>query len=183
MTKPAVVLVSGMPAAGKSTLAVLLTERLHVPLVAKDQIKESLTRVAGMPADRAESMALGARTMGALFELAAAHVQRGIGIVLECNFRPQAMPALLALGADATVVNVQCTVDGDAAIERYRARALTRHGAHVEDAVLAEADASVWAAVHQLPDADIPRLVVDTTDGYDPSLDAIIHWVEKEIAC
>ena len=42
MTPPLLVVVSGMPSSGKTTVAEELARRLRLPLIAKDAIKESL---------------------------------------------------------------------------------------------------------------------------------------------
>jgi predicted kinase len=180
--RPPLVLVTGMPASGKTTLAGTLHAALHVPLLAKDEVKEALTRVAGTPADRAESRVLGAHTMTVLYELAAAHLERGVGIVLECNFRRGlAEPGLRPLVEVSRCVEVHCVVDGQVAIERYRARASGRHGAHAEEEVLAEADPAVWAAVHPVLDLGVPVLEVVTSDGYEPGMNEIVEWVERHM--
>jgi predicted kinase len=181
--KPPLVLVTGAPATGKSTLADALRLALHLPLVAKDDVKESLTRVAGVPADRAESQVLGSRAIGALFELAAEFLDRGVGIVLECNFKRWLSDAALApLVARSCAVDLHCNTPVEVIGDRMRARAAGRHGAHHDLVVLAETDLSTWPAVHAL-ELDVPRLEVDTTDGYEPSLDAIVAWVEREVRC
>ena len=183
MILPPLVLVSGMPATGKTTLVAHLRTALHLPLLAKDDVKESLSRVAGMPADRAESQALGARTMTALFELAGAFLDRGVGIVFECNFKRRLSDAELApLLAVSRAVNVHCEVPFELVEARIRARAAGRHGAHFDVDAISESAPVTWSLVHTL-DLGIPRLVVDTTDGYAPDLGAIVAWVEENISC
>jgi predicted kinase len=183
--RPPLVLVSGMPGAGKSTLAARLGERLHLPVVAKDPIKEALTRVAGLPSSLAESRSIGARGMDALWAIAGAHLDVGVGVVLESNFKTGLSAQYLApLVERSRAVDVHCAIAGGLAIERYRSRAGSRHGAHIEHAVLGEASPEGWEAEHAAVDLHgVPVLMVDTTDGYSPSLDAIIEWVEERISC
>lgn len=40
-----------------------------------------------------------------------------------------------------------------------------------------------WRDAHAPLDLGVPVLEVDTTDGYAPSVDAIISWVEERITC
>jgi adenylate kinase family enzyme len=42
------VVVSGAPGSGKSTVASALAERLHLPLLSLDDVKEALADVLGM---------------------------------------------------------------------------------------------------------------------------------------
>ncbi len=61
---PALLLVTGPPAAGKTTIAAALAERLDLPLLAKDTLKEALAGPLGV-IEQAGSRRLGA----AVFEL------------------------------------------------------------------------------------------------------------------
>jgi predicted kinase len=81
----AVVVVSGAPGAGKSTLAVPLARALGFPLVSKDVIKESLFDSLGqVDADPlASSRRLGAAAMELLWRLAA----ECPSVLIEANFR------------------------------------------------------------------------------------------------
>ena len=84
--KHRIVLVSGPPASGKTTLARPLAERLGFALLSKDDIKESLfTALDGPPGDVAFSRSIGAASMDLLWALAP-HCP---AVVLEANFRAQ----------------------------------------------------------------------------------------------
>jgi hypothetical protein len=87
LTGPAgrrVVIVSGPPAAGKSTIAGPLAAELGFTLIAKDRIKETLHDALGSAAeaDLAWSQRLGATAMELLWTLA----QDAPAVVLEANF-------------------------------------------------------------------------------------------------
>ena len=86
LTRPArrLVLVSGPPAVGKTTLAVPLAAELGFALLAKDRIKETLHDALGFDAGLAWSRRLGAATMELLWALAA----DAPAAVLEANFWP-----------------------------------------------------------------------------------------------
>ena len=80
------VLVSGAPGAGKTTLAVPLAAELGFTLLCKDRIKETLHDGLGAPEpDLAWSRRLGAAAMELLWALAA----DAPAVVLEANFRPR----------------------------------------------------------------------------------------------
>ena len=67
-TERIVVVVTGLPASGKTTLSRRLSEALRLPLLSKDLVKESLFDVLGVN-DRAWSLQLGAATMEVLWSL------------------------------------------------------------------------------------------------------------------
>ena len=78
---PLVVVVTGPPAAGKTTVARELAARLRLPLVAKDTIKEALFDGLGT-GDLAWSQRLGEATYLAMLGIAEESVTAGAGLVL-----------------------------------------------------------------------------------------------------
>jgi predicted kinase len=156
--KRRIVLVSGAPGAGKTTLAVPLARELGLPLVAKDYIKESLwDSIAPPQGDLAWSRRLGGAAMEVLWAVAA----RAPGAVLEANFRPHSeleRGRLLAL--DAHLVEVYCRCTGAEAARRFARRAAARHSAHVlstlSPELLAEFDGPVGLGPVIEVDTELP---------------------------
>lgn len=137
-----IVLVSGAPGVGKTTLAIPLAAQLRFPLISKDEIKESLwDALEPPPEDRAWSHRLGSAAMEVMWRLAA-HAPQA---VLEANFRPHSSRECSRLAAlDARIIEVYCHCSPGEAARRYEARAPTRHATHVirefPDSFLAEFD-------------------------------------------
>jgi uncharacterized protein len=128
----AVVVVSGPPGAGKTTLAVPLAAALGFPLLSKDVIKESLFDVLGhVDTDLVgSSRRLGAASMELLWRLAA----QCPAVVIEANFRsgsPYEREQLRALSSHP--VEVYCRVPTDLAAARYADRGARpdHHPVHV----------------------------------------------------
>jgi hypothetical protein len=92
ITAPLSVVVSGPPGAGKSTLARRLVREVHLPLVAKDTIKEALMSVLPVRDIEASGL-LGRASMAVLFALAA---ESPIGALIEANFRRSLSGASIA---------------------------------------------------------------------------------------
>jgi predicted kinase len=163
-----VVLVSGAPGAGKTTLAIPLAAELGFALLRKDRIKETLHDALGAPApDRAWSRRLGAAAMELLWALGA----DAPAVVLEANFRPHSAyerGRITALGG--RVVEVNCWCPPELAADRYALRAAVSHAVHVQTSLspadLAEFDRPVG----------IGKLItVDTTGPVDiPALAAAV---------
>src|SRR5262245_37240382 len=81
-----VVMVSGAPGAGKSTVAKPLAEALGFALLSKDLIKETLfDALGGRSNDFEFSRQIGGAAMEVLWALAARCPQ----VVIEANFRPK----------------------------------------------------------------------------------------------
>jgi predicted kinase len=124
-----VVLVTGAPGSGKTSLARPLAAELGFALLSKDLIKETLHDGLGAPVpDRAWSRRLGAAAMELLWTLAA----DAPTVVLEANFRPQsAYERNRILALSACLVEVNCACPPELAARRYTERAATCHPVHV----------------------------------------------------
>lgn len=159
-----IVLVSGAPGAGKTTLAVPLASELGFPLLSKDDFKETLWDELDLPpGDRTWSRNIGGAAMAVLWTLAA----RCPTAVLEAPFRPKsALERGRLASLDAQFVEVHCSCTPAVAIRRYNTRAHERHPTHVLQVLtpehLAEFDGSMRVGpvidVDTEEIVDIPRL-------------------------
>jgi predicted kinase len=155
-----IVLVTGAPGVGKSTLARPLAEDLRFPLLGKDHIKETLHDSLQAPADLESSRRLGAAAMRLLWALAA----RCPEAVLEANFlprHPDTRPHLDSLAAK--VVEVHCSCPPEEAARRYAERSATTHPVHVVRELSPEV-----LAQYDRPLGYGPVITVDTTRPTDP---------------
>ena len=176
---PLLVVVSGAPGSGKTTLATRLSEELGLTLLAKDHIKEALAEAVGLPDDVAGSQRLGRAAYAATFSLAADSLAADRGVVLESNFRRgSSEPEIAALGSWETRL-VHCTAPAGVAARRYESRfeAGERHPVHLDSERRAGLTEDLTAGRFEPIELGCPTLVVDTTSGYRPSLEEILTFV------
>lgn len=175
MTGRQLVLISGAPGAGKSTLAFPLAAELGMPLITKDVIKETLHDIMGpvRPDPWDSSRAMGAAAMELMWRLGAMAPR----IVLEANFRhahPVERDRITALSD--TPVEVYCRVPPEVAAARFAARNSIpdKHPVHVASSMPLD-----WFEHFQQPMGLGPVLEVDTTASVDVA--AVARWVSEAL--
>jgi predicted kinase len=133
------ILVTGLPGTGKTTLARALASRYRIPIICKDTIKEPLLDLLGGAPDRTASRKLSDASFAVMFALAREVLTAGNDLILEGNFRPnEHEPDVEALNVLRTA-QVLCRAPEPARLARLKARATdpTRHTGH-RDAESAE---------------------------------------------
>jgi predicted kinase len=135
-----VLIVTGPPASGKSSLAHQLATALGLPLLSKDLFKESLFDSLGW-GDRDWSRRLGSASMQLLYRSAEALLAAGQSVVLEAPFRGEwDTDPLRALAErfSCQPVQVVCCAPGPLLVERFRSRIESgqRHPGHTDPAWL-----------------------------------------------
>jgi predicted kinase len=189
MGQPPLVIVNGAPGSGKSTLAGKLAKALHLPLLMKDDFKETLydTVGAGGASGLEWSAQLGKAAYGLLYLVANRLVDAGVGAILESNFyRGWAEPELAPLLARTRAVQVHCGGDAAVIIQRYRERAERgeRHAGHNDLAVIPRLREYLATGRCEPLELAIPLCRVDTTlsgegSQYAPAFDAILAFVGR----
>ena len=182
MPLPFLVIVSGVPGAGKATLADQLGQRLTVPVLGKDVIKSGIARTEGGPATYGGP--IGERTFASLFECARVLLDAGCSLIVEAafyraRFEVDAAP-LLSIAQPRLIC---CTIDTALAAQRFEARARTggpERFAHPDELIIdiMQSGRFDWDAFDLAP-LDLPSLEVDTTGAYAPGVEEIAEFATR----
>ena len=168
LAEQSIIIVSGAPASGKSTVARALAEVLGFPLFSKDIFKESLFEslgkqladTVGSPAEL--SRLLSRAAMDVLWSTAPCCPQ----VILEANFRPKDRHERERFAAlQGRKLEVYCHCTPEEAARRFRERATTarHHPAHSMKTITAE-----LLEEFDRPVGLCPVIDVDTESLVDP---------------
>ena len=168
----ALVVVSGAPGAGKTTLAVPLAAALGYPLLSKDVIKEALFDALGHV--EVDELRSSRRLGGAAMELLWRLAHNSPEVVIEANFRSRSAYERAQVRALCPrPVEVYCRVPPELAAERYAARG--RRPDHHPVHVVRSLPISAFDEFQE-PMALGPVLEVDTGKPVDvPALARRVH--------
>src|SRR5688500_1299577 len=110
---PTIIIVTGRPAAGKSTLAKWLSKELKLPLVSKDSIREELFDRLGWK-DRKWAQDLGKASVDMMFYFARAELEVGRSIIMDNAFSPPlSTPRFQSLIEQYNADSIQIVCDAD----------------------------------------------------------------------
>jgi len=132
------VIVSGAPASGKTTISRRLENDLGIPVLAKDDIKEML--FDRLPQyDRDWSTIEGRMAIAMMYAGASQLLNAGYHVIVESSFNPEhSRPeiAQMIAGREIDVMEVYCTLEHEVRQQRWSERAqTTRHPGHMDSSV------------------------------------------------
>ena len=169
------VLVNGVPASGKSTVARDVSRAKGWPLLALDTVKEAFFAHLGT-GDRDYNRLLGRASYQAIFALIE-DFPEGATAVVDAWFGFQPADILhshLARAGIGQVAEIWCIAPPQVIGERYRARLGQRHGGHLGESYVPEL---IELAGRARPLGSYPLFEVDTTGPLD--LAALGGWLDE----
>lgn len=171
-------MVTGRPASGKSTLARILSREINYPLLSRDELKEGYIQTVGMQKD--PSIAL--HVYETFFETIDFLVSREISLIAEAAFQDKLWkPKLSILLSKANIKIIICKINSDLAKRRFNERLMkdpSRDLFHSDS--LVKEYGGLKTNMYNHVQMDIPTLEVDTTEGYIPSVEAIVTFIQKD---
>jgi predicted kinase len=178
---PTLVVVSGPPGSGKTTLAHELSKGIGCPAICRDEIKEGMAQAHGREFQGAPGDPLTQRTFPLFFEVLRVLLEGRATVVAEAAFQDRLWREGLApFEGLAHLRIVHCKVDPEVAAERAARRVAVEEKRRAHGDSLARLGVDEWKQAYQafervsLP---APAIEVDTTSGYEPELSEVITFV------
>ncbi len=186
-----IILISGAPCTGKTTLSRLLSPALKIPLISKDGMKEAMFDALQFDTMQDEgpnlSKKLGASTSELLYYLIEQHLKVMQPLIVESNFDNKfASPPLRQLQSsyEVSYIEVHCEADTETLVERYLKRAQdgSRHPSHFDQERAESYQLRLQDEAWKPLEIDAHLLVVDTTDFTQVNFESILQDVKQLIA-
>ena len=181
MKKPLLLVVTGMPASGKTTLSHLIAREIRCPLLSRDELKEGFINTLGVSHSQADS-SVAMHIYETFFEAIEFLISRKISIIVEAAFQDKLWkPKLLELTGKAEIKVVICKTNIDLINERFSDRLLKDHDRekfHGDSLLISTKEKSELLTEKYAPvKIDVPTLEVDTTNNYKPGLEEITRFI------
>jgi predicted kinase len=148
VSQPLLVVVTGPPASGKSSIARELAEELRIPFLSKDELKERLYEELGSGDDVEEAIERSATAI--LYSVARSNLRVGVSVLVESNFDSGSDTGALR-ELDARIVQVHCGGETDALVRNFAERSASgrRHPGHDDgpedaDELRRKIESGVW---------------------------------------
>lgn len=177
--KPVIIYVSGAPGSGKTTLAKLLSEQLYIPHVSSDLIHGGIELTS--PGHDRKS-AIDAAFIPLMIDMARREISFVVDHVLQKDYAKATVIDKLQSVAHVVYIHVQASDPIARYVDRVKASTVPdivrRRDVLLERAEWHRQNLANTAGPLSL---DLPTMVVNTDDGYNPGLDKIINFVKKRV--
>ena len=184
MMKSLLIIVSGFSCTGKTTLAKKIAERYLLPLISRDDIKESLYNSLGY-SDREWSKKLGVASYDLLYLFTEELLASKKSLIIESNFKSGTDTVKLLNLKNKyqfKLLQIHCHTTVAIALQRFKERAISgaRHPGHVDHLIYEEMESNWKQGGYEILNICDRSIKIDTTDFNLIDYPKIYTAIEKQ---
>lgn len=186
MNKPLLIVVTGSPASGKTTLAHILAGKINCPVISRDEFKEGYINTLNLSHAESDS-SVDLHVYNTFFEAIDLLISKGISIIIEAAFQDKLWrPKLLSLSDKAALKIIICKTNTDLISFRFANRLSNDPGRekfHGDRSISLSKEKFTMLIENYKPvTIDASTLQVNTTESYDPNIEEIINFIKGTTA-
>ena len=187
--RPRIVVVTGVPGSGKTTLATELARALRVPFLARDDVRGGLFFTAGVWTDEVDRVPSADEAVEVFLQTVEGLLAHGVSCVVEYVVRvhrPADLERLMAAG-DCVVVITGCADASGRVARRNLADRFVANPALLAAAGVESVEAHTEVVVARMQEVEremrrdfpLPVLHVDTSGDLRPGIDEIVAFATR----
>jgi broad-specificity NMP kinase len=177
MNKPLLIVITGRPASGKTTLAHIISKEIKCPVVSRDELKEGYINTTGIPHNQSNT-SVDLYIYETFFRIIGLLISKRISIIIEAAFQHKLwQPKLLEFIDKADVRILICETNTELTKTRFNERLSINtdrkkfHGDEQGERLI---------EIYEPINVKAPTLYVDTTDNYNPAIKKIISFIKQK---
>ena len=183
--KSKLIIVTGQPGSGKTTLSKELGKLLHLPIISRDEIKEGYVNTFDVPHHKLPEDTNKAATE-IFFRIIELLVSNNVSLIAEAAFQHKTWePRIARLKNYAATFIIICELDAELAARRHLQRGLSdpkREFFHGDNRVTHFKKTGEFLPPEHYEPPSIPEvrtIRVSTLNEYDPALEDLIHSLRR----
>jgi GTPase SAR1 family protein len=185
MIKPKCIVITGRPGSGKTTLTDKLSKHLYIPKVSRDELKEGYVNTFGIKHDLLPKDTN--RIVNDIFKDTVIHLlESKISLIIEAAFDHKIWEYFVSdFMKVANVIIIICDIDVTKSALRHLERGLAnpkREYYHGDKRVSVYRETGYFepGEKYDLPEFDVPTLLVSTEKEYCPTIEEIETFINED---